>query len=110
MVYITILPEMQAQHNKLHSPRGWQGHFVGRLGESAYRVYDPARDKVFRASMPRVDPNYEPNNTAPLEAKDNTDAFSGQGNQSKEAPSQNDGQSKEDLDQDEDQLSQHSTD
>jgi hypothetical protein len=49
---VTIPPEKRGP--KLHSPRSWEGRIMGCIEESAYRVWNPEKQKVFRVSMPRV--------------------------------------------------------
>nr|ANM86644.1 putative integrase [Cladonia uncialis subsp. uncialis]AUW30834.1 putative integrase - catalytic core [Cladonia uncialis subsp. uncialis] len=55
--YVTVPLEVRQQDakQKLHSPRGWMGYFVGCESESIYRVWNPDKNKVVRISNVRID-------------------------------------------------------
>lgn len=51
--YVTIPPELRGQ--KLHSPRGYIGYFVGCEAEDVYKIYSPDKQRVFRVSVARIE-------------------------------------------------------
>ena len=53
--YVTVPLDIQRGGNKLHTPRGWMGYFMGCESESIYRIWNPEKNKVVRISTARID-------------------------------------------------------
>ena len=51
--YVTIPHERQG--NKLHTPRGWIGYFMGLESEAVYRIWNPEKHRVYKVGVARVD-------------------------------------------------------